>query len=364
VAASARTRAAAAGAAITLLVGGVAVGTAVTDDPPTPAGPDVRTCPAVQDHAKVAAAEQLLARKGPVTRAQLRGALDTAVPCPAPEPSPSPSGGPTAPIPPTSGPTPTAPPATPTAPPQTPTGSPSPEPVGFPGPADTGAPDCADLRPSAGVTVTTPGAVIDGLCITGPLRIQADDVTVRRSVVATGTTYPVQVAKGTTGTRIEDSTVVGTATSSIAVFLQAPATLTRVDVSGARDGVRVEADDVTITASWVHDLTRVDGGHHDTLQVRKGRNLRVTGNSLIAWVERTHDPMNAAIQLGSFTGPVDGLIEGNRLDGGNNTINGGTLGVTIRRNVFGPHARYGLIGALGGATWSDNHLDDGTPAAA
>ena len=101
----------------------------------------------------------------------------TPTPTPTPEPTPEPTATPT--------PEPTA----------TPTPEPTPPPVrtnrcfsdpgacGFPDPdyGTVGVPAGTNLTPSGGFTVTTPGAVIDGLNVTGVIRVAADNVTIKNS---------------------------------------------------------------------------------------------------------------------------------------------------------------------------------------
>ena len=67
-------------------------------------------------------------------------------------------------------------------------------------------------------------------------------------------------------------------------------------------------------------------GHHDSLQIRRGDNVTIRGNNFQAYKASTDDPMNAAIQMGSLLGtnPISNfLVEGNLMNGGNFTINGG-----------------------------------------
>jgi hypothetical protein len=63
--------------------------------------------------------------------------------------------------------------------------------------------------------------------------------------------------------------------------------------------------------------------------------------------------MNAAFQFGETTGVIRNcLFEGNLLNGGNFTVNGGGGGTTgaacnFRKNTFGRDYRYGAFGNLG-----------------
>jgi hypothetical protein len=218
-----------------------------------------------------------------------------------------------------------------------------------------------ELRPYQGpTTITTPGFLIEGVVINSPLKIDAANVTVRHCRISTTTTkYPVEMVSGSV--TVEDSIIDGNGAASCAV-LGGNYTLRRCDIRNVKDGPRIQGDNVLLDACYIHDLTRVPGGHHDTVQMRSGRNVVIRGCTLQAYRADTDDPMNAAIQFGSWIDavPENVLVEGNYMDGGNQTINGGFPGLTVRGNTFGPHARYGLIGSLGGAAWKDNVREDGS----
>lgn len=244
----------------------------------------------------------------------------------------------------------------------------TPTPVaGFPTEATTGIPEGTTLKPSGALTITKDGTVIDGLHIRGSVTVKADNVTIRRSLIDSTSLYPVQIGSEHSGLVIEDSEIDGNGKASVAI-LKGGYTLRRVEVREVRDGPRIEGDDVLIEASLIHRLTRVEGGHHDAIQIRKGRNIVIRGNSLIA--RRGDDPMNAAIQIGSALGtvPVSGLVvEGNYMDGGNYTINGGSSWVAdavYRGNTFGRGYRYGVKTNVGGGSrWEpSNRYEDGSRA--
>ena len=255
---------------------------------------------------------------------------------------------------------------------------PAPEPVPAPAPPtmpgsragadNTGVPTGVALRASAGLTITRAGTVIDGLHIRGRVVVKADNVTIRRTIIDSTAIYPVQQDSSNRGLVVEDSEIDGNGKASVAI-LKGNYTLRRVDIHSVKDGPRIEGDNVLIEDSWIHDLTRVKGGHHDTIQIRKGINIILRGNSLTA--NKSGDPMNAAIQIGSALGtvPISGLlVEDNFLDGGNYTINGGSSWVTkatYRNNRFGRNYRYGVKTNLGGgSTWeSSNVFDDSSKAA-
>jgi hypothetical protein len=236
--------------------------------------------------------------------------------------------------------------------------------VSRPGASNTGVPAGVTLKASGALTITKAGTVIDGLAINGAVSVKADNVTIRRSRINSTATYPVQIDSGNKGLVIEDTEIDGNGNASVAV-LKGNYTLRRVNIHDVKDGPRIEGDNVVIEDSWIHDLTRVEGGHHDTIQIRKGVGIAIRRNTLTP--VKGADPMNAAIQIGSALGtvPVSKLVvEGNFMDGGNYTINGGSSWVTdgvYRNNRFGRHFRYGISTNLGaGSRWDSSNVWDDT----
>jgi hypothetical protein len=75
------------------------------------------------------------------------------------------------------------------------------------GVAAAGVPEGTELTPSGSVRVTEDGAVIDALDVRGSIYVVADDVTVRRTRVATGGYHAIRLASGHTGLVVEDSTL-------------------------------------------------------------------------------------------------------------------------------------------------------------
>ncbi|MGB3955481.1 MAG: hypothetical protein WBL05_09425, partial [Brooklawnia sp.] len=118
-------------------------------------------------------------------------------------------------------------------------------------------------------------------------------------------------------------------------------------------------------------LARHEGGHHDSIQIRRGDDITLRGNNLQIYVASTDDPMNAALQIGSLVGddPISNLlVEDNLMNGGNFTINGGGRGevdsAVYRGNRFGLDFVYGVAGNLENSIWDDTNVfdDSGEPA--
>ncbi|WEV76940.1 right-handed parallel beta-helix repeat-containing protein [Janibacter cremeus] len=221
------------------------------------------------------------------------------------------------------------------------------------------------------LTITKDGTVVDGRRVDGRILIEADDVTIRNTLVRTRTSlYPIHVANDTTGALIEDVEVDNRGGTGIGVYFQGSGTLRGADVHSASDGIRIEADDVTIADSFIHDLRRQPDGHHDTIQLRSGDDVTITGNTLQPYEEATDDPMNAAIQIGSLSGDdriTNLVVSKNLMNGGNHTINGGGRGevesARYSGNEFGRDCRYGPAGNIENSVWEDTNVwhDTGEP---
>jgi hypothetical protein len=296
---------------------------------------------------------------GPKAHRSATATVNVIVGKPAPAPAPAPTKPPVVSTPVVSTPVvlPVPAPAQTTPPVVTPAPVPAPT-TSRPGAKNTGVPAGVQLKASGALTITKNGTVIDGLHIKGNVKVNADNVTIRNSIIDSTALYPVQIDSANKGLLIEDTEIDGNGKASVAI-LKGNYTLRRLNIHDVKDGPRIEGDNVLIENSWIHTLTRVEGGHHDTIQIRKGRNIVLRGNTLEAYKATTKDPMNAAIQIGSALGdiPVSGLlVENNYMNGGNYTINGGTYWVTqatYRGNTFGRDFRYGIVTNMGSGSTFD-----------
>jgi hypothetical protein len=255
----------------------------------------------------------------------------------------------------------------------TPTATASESSKGFPDASDTGVPAGTKLKASGSITVTKDGTVIDGKDVHGEITVKADDVTIRNTRVSSKTpAYPIHVTSGVKGTVIDHVEVDNMDSTGIGIYFQGGSGVVRhANVHSGEDGIRIEADDVTIADSYIHDLFRQPGGHHDIIQIRRGDDVTITGNTLMAYKKSTDDPMNSSIQIGSLLGskPISNLrVTDNFMDGGNFTVNGGGRGevssAVYSGNRFGRDCKYAVEGNLQNSTWSDTNVwnDNGQPA--
>jgi hypothetical protein len=236
-------------------------------------------------------------------------------------------------------------------------------PAGYPGPSNSGVPAGVVLSPSGSLLITRDGTVVDGLDINGCVSVQASNVTISRSRIHCTTGKPVVGAgAGARGLVVRDSELDAGGVAN-ATYATEGITLLRNDMHNLIDGPRITSN-TRIEGNWIHDLVRVGDSHNDALQSLGASNVVIRGNTLQAY--SFGDPHNAAIMIGSPTGPAlsNWLVEGNFMDGGNVMINlhadaavAGSL--VFRDNAFGTHSRYdqtrlGLDRA--GVTWASSNV--------
>lgn len=148
-----------------------------------------------------------------------------------------------------------------------------------PEPGSTGLPPGLDLCPGGPLTVTTPGAVLDGWDVVGGIVVDATDVVVRRSRISGDGILPYGISTTPAGSvRIEDTTLTGD--------------FTRAAVGGDR---------------WTGERIEITGVTHDGAHLGDGARLR---NSTVHSFRPDPGVTADAVVL-SGTAPV---LEDNRID--------------------------------------------------
>ncbi len=196
-----------------------------------------------------------------------------------------------------------------------------PIPAGFPNATNTGIAgvglSVGDLTPVTAMTVTTEGAVVELLNISGGIRVSAANVTVRKCYI-TGGLYGVDCRDGYSGAVIEDCTI--TDGGERKAVCGRNMTVRRCDISGYQDGV-FHYSNTRIEDCWIHDLTIGELTHNDCIQtsseVGGNYNFDIVHNSL----QTQYQDQTAAIIYQTHYGPLDDiLIEDNFLSGGAYTV--------------------------------------------
>lgn len=232
-----------------------------------------------------------------------------------------------------------------------------PDPGDRPGPGTTGT--LSDqLAPHAPGTFREDGMVLQDVVITGDVALTGADQTLR-NVRVEG-----QVRVTGTGITIEDAELGSLVLSGARQFVGR-----RLDVFGnpGDDGIHISADtgpvqDVLVEDSWVHSPALNPDSHYDGIQVRGVQDLVL--RNLFLDLGPFDERHATAVFLQEANGGNSGvLLEDSWIDGGAFALNLGGDDVTVRRNVFGPNAEYGLLyPSEQEPTLEDNVLDTGAPA--
>ena len=271
--------------------------------------------------------------------------------------------------------------ATPTSSTPTPTTAPQ-EQQDWPGASNTGVPPGTELSVVSGdLVIKEDGTVIDSVDVHGYVRVQANNVTIKRSIIrggaqATRSNALVAAWWNYKNIIVEDSTLVAAnAGYHIDGLSGSNITGRRLNIYGVVDPIKVIGGPFKLTDSWVHDTlhyepdpNQSDGKtHDDSVQIEGGTNIVLDGN-------RFEDAHNAAImvtQNHSVTANV--TISNNYLSHGACAVNvtqSGLgvpiVGMRIVSNRFGPGA-YGRtcpmrlpltsVFSVVGNTWIDTGLE-------
>lgn len=249
------------------------------------------------------------------------------------------------------------------------------------------------LTPSGSITVTTDGAVIEGLDISGTIDVKANNVTVR-NVRARGyaSTNVIRLHPGFHHLLVEDAEVVALASPTDPTKGPVGAiggngakhmTVRRTEVSGYADGIKLEngtpEDPSIYELNYVH-MSKPAGSakHLDGMQGSMDSYVTVRHNVIDADIGKGG---NAAVFMQAWNGAkcehiYSNTVHGNYLRGGNYTVYleggkdqcGGDTGQWVHDyrltdNVFEGGYRYGHVrfGNKAETTISGNVDQDGQP---
>ena len=261
--------------------------------------------------------------------------------------------------------------------------APEPAPAPAPAPAEPQLPTESTVGLPAGtpltvykgnMTIWEPNTVIDGMDIQGIVKVRADNVTIKNSIIrgaatpAKAITHFVWNTEGNKNLVIKDTTIASQAPSPYdSAVLGYNFTLERVNIHTVVDQVTIIGDNVTIKDTMLHgnkwyaNDPNHNGGpsHDDNIQIQAGKNITIV-NSILKGT------YNAAIQITQARGKVGNLtVEDSYLDNGGCTVNiaqmnnGPLEGVVFRDNVFGNGQRIdgcGIIRPVTTTIVSDNNV--------
>jgi hypothetical protein len=222
-----------------------------------------------------------------------------------------------------------------------------------PGPGTVGVPRGKRLTKHAGnLTITTPGAVVNGLDIAGVVRVKARGVTIKNSIIRggrqTGNAGLITNDLGRYRFILKDSTLLASHPSPyVNGIIGSNFTVLRSEIAKVVDSVHIVGSNVLIQDSWLHanlffarDPNHGGGpSHADNVQIQSGRHIRLVHN-------RIEGASSAVVQTTQDRGAISDLvITRNRIGGGTCQINvaigsrAPIRGIVVKRNVFRKDSR-------------------------
>jgi hypothetical protein len=179
------------------------------------------------------------------------------------------------------------------------------------------------------MTVTQAGTVIDGIDLRGNLLVQADNVTVKNSVIrggaaATKPTALIQAWWQAKNLRVVNSTLKATNRSLLIDGISGSNyTADHLDISGIVDAAKVIGPNVTIRNSWFHDAIHSSNDpnqpdrqtHDDGIQLEGGWNVLIENNKIAGF-------HNATLQVTqNYSATHNVTLRNNQLSGGGCQVN-------------------------------------------
>jgi hypothetical protein len=237
----------------------------------------------------------------------------------------------------------------------------------YPTASTTGVPPGVELTPSGSITISTAGAVVSGLDISGTVNINANDVTLKNSRIRSNAFYVVRVQAGRSGVVIQDSEIdgVGTDNAGNHGIAGGPATVRRCNIHHVENGITPQSGGWLIEDNYIHTLLASGSPHYDGIQIDGGiSNITIRHNTVINQHNQT-----AAVMIDNYFGPISNIVvDNNRLVGGGYTVysdgqfSGGTIsGVSFTNNRLG-RGYWGYASIVRNTpVWTGN-LDDVTGA--
>jgi hypothetical protein len=218
--------------------------------------------------------------------------------------------------------------------------------TGFPDATTAGVPAGVTLTPSGSIVINTPGAVIEGLNITGSVTINAANVTLKNCTISSSDYDAVLVKPGITGAVVQNCTIDCKDAGGQGIAGQG--SFLNNNIQNAADGIDVRGDNTLIQGNYIHNMGGTSGSHLDGIQADGGfSNLTINDNTVI-----NEQGQTSAVMLDNYWGPIDKVAITNNL------LVGGDYAVYINEVSSGQPAGGG--GPVTNVTFTNNHLGAGT----
>lgn len=200
-----------------------------------------------------------------------------------------------------------------------------------------------ELVNSGAVNSSAPGQVIEGLNITGAVRIRHDNVILRQCRIREGEAVLVQQDSGTpTGVVIEDCLLDCTGIAGTTAYNPdgggGGSIIRRCNITGCENGIGIGENDMLIEDNWIHDLAAGVVAHTDGIQGTGGYTaLTIRHNAIYSF------DTSCIIQQNEGAG-FSGLVVDNNLL----IMSTGSACIVCRGDKG--------VGTVGAVTFTDNHL--------
>lgn len=255
------------------------------------------------------------------------------------------------------------------------TPTPTPKPTATPVPTATpnqkaaiikaaGLLDASKLKPSSGITAKTAGQVIENLDVTGNIKIQANNVTIRNCRITNGVPYGINDSFGFKGAIVQNVEVIGADSAGIYSTSNIQILNSYVHDS-ANDGFKMEGQGWLIKASYVTKLGKNSTctkscPHADGIQSADDKSVgSLIGNVFDMPFGQSGYHANRNLMV---TGSEPAwIVDSNFLNGGNWTISC-PAGSAITNNIFGSDNQYGISTNCSAKTWTGNKCENGQVA--
>lgn len=203
----------------------------------------------------------------------------------------------------------------------------------------------SQLTPSGSITVTVPGTVIEGLYVTGSISVQADNVTIRDSIIKSDSYFGIRADFGATNLLVENVEITDALAAGI-TGSNYTLRRSRIHEMGA-DAIKVYSN-VLIEHNYIRHLGTDPGSHADGIQMTTGSNVVIQNNTIDMPYDLPGYENSQCMIIQTDQGPIDDvLINGNWLNGGgfcvqiNDKNFGPPSNVRLIRNKFGRDHQYG-----------------------
>lgn len=238
----------------------------------------------------------------------------------------------------------------------------------------TGYPAGTALKPMGGLTITTPGAVYDGIDFNGTITVKADNVTIRNSKV----TGRIDIRAPYKGLMVQRVEIIGPGdgyTTKYPGIGYDNFTCDGCNIHGWGDGAMFDSN-ATIINSWIHDISVSGDSHNQAILSLGGPNVTIVNNRLDAG-KSGH--FTAALSLlNQWNSFSNALVKDNLFNGGGYCVYAGgeakgnskypSSNVKFINNTFGTdlNAKCGYYGPAtafdargAGNEWSGNVMSNG-----